>query len=145
MPGALKVYGLAALLAAAAGVWGYIQHVQSDTAEARLETAREREARARDGEKQARQALAEATQATNETLQRLDALSAAITAQREHLTQLREATRHVQDRIRRSPDDGCLDRPVPERLRQLPGAPAADRARARDVPRAADAAGPPDA
>lgn len=145
MPGALKVYGLAALLAAAAGVWGYIQHVQSDTAEARLETAQEREARARDGEKQARQALAEATQATDQTLRRLDALAAAITAQRAYLARLQETTRHALDRIRSRPDDGCLDRLVPDGLRELPRTPAADRARASNVPRTADAAGPPDA
>jgi uncharacterized protein HemX len=145
VPGALKIYGLAALLAAAAGVWGYIQHVQSDTADARLETAQEREARARDGEAQARQALAESTQAADQTMQRLDALAAAITAQRAYIARLQETTRHALDRIRSRPDDGCLDRPVPDGLRELPGAPPADRARAGNVPRAADAAAPPDA
>ena len=36
------------------------------------------------------------------------------------LAELRSATHAALDRIAQEPDDGCLDRPLPERLRALP-------------------------
>lgn len=134
--GSLKVYGLAALLALAAGVWGYIQTLQAGHAETRAEHAEQRAA-------DARQVVREATAANDQTLTRLDTLGQAIREQRVRLNALRESTRAITDHIRSAPDDGCLDRPVPDGLRQLPG--AADGARAQRIQRTAHATAAPGA
>ncbi|MEQ8511555.1 MAG: hypothetical protein RJP96_14815 [Algiphilus sp.] len=127
---ALKVYGLAAALAIAAGVWGYIQTLHASH-------AAERVAEAREDEREAHEALAATAAANEQITQRLSGLAAAIRSQRAQLETLRRDTRAITERIRRAPDDGCLDRPIPDGLRILPESVAAGGA--GGMPAAADA------
>lgn len=57
-------------------------------------------------------------------------LNRLVDAQRQHaalLEELRSTTHAALERIKAEPDDGCLDRPIPNRLRTTPAAVSARR------------------
>ncbi|MEQ9737200.1 MAG: hypothetical protein RLN67_08225, partial [Algiphilus sp.] len=91
----------------------------------------------REDEREAHEALAATAAANEQITQRLSGLAAAIRSQRAQLETLRRDTRAITERIRRAPDDGCLDRPIPDGLRILPESVAAGGA--GGMPAAADA------
>lgn len=119
---------LAALIAALIAMGGYALHLRGQVERAEILRAH---AAARAA--QAEGAVADAGTQVQAIGDRLDQI---VEAQRQHVAAVAHLRRHyaeLLDLIRAQPDDGCLDRAIPDRLRPVPNAsaPAAARDRRR--------------